>query len=124
MNKPLSILFGLLVVSGLQACATTAPRIDATQAARITDGAHDRPEIAALFGAPEETEHFRVARGTCTDAWYWSHPTRATYENLTVYFDARGVVCGHGYSGPNQPRAALVHDRVASAGAARRASRF
>ncbi len=110
MNQTFRLVAALLAAASIEACATTSPRIDPARAAGITDGVHDRARVADLFGVPEDTEHFRVARGRCTDAWHWSNPTATTYENLTVYFDANGVVCHHAYSGPNRPRAELGTD--------------
>lgn len=113
MKSPIALVAVLSVVASIEACAAATPRIDPARASAITDGALDRAQVAALFGVPEDTQHFRVPRGACTDAWHWSNPTSTTFENLTVYFDARGVVCGHAYSGPNRPRAALPpHDEA------------
>lgn len=107
MNKTFPLLAALLAAASMEACAAAPLRIDPARAAGITDGVYDRARVADLFGVPEDTEHFRVARGRCTDAWHWSNPTSTTFENLTVYFDANGVVCHHAYSGPDRPRAAL-----------------
>jgi outer membrane protein assembly factor BamE (lipoprotein component of BamABCDE complex) len=106
MNKPIALAAALLAVASLEACATTATRLDPALAARVAGGAHDRARVAELLGVPEDTQHFRVARGACTDAWHWNNATRTTFENLTVYFDANGVVCGHAYSGPRPRRVA------------------
>jgi hypothetical protein len=114
MKNHLAIVTGILVAATLQACATTAPRIDPALAMRVENGVQDRARIAAWFGPTDDVEHLRVARGACTDAAHWSHPTSTTYENLTVYFDANGIVCGHSYSGPNRPRGGSV-DAVAVA---------
>jgi len=123
MKQHLVVVAGLLVTLGLPACAATLPTIDTAHATEVVAGVHDRAQVVAWFGPPDDAQHLRVARGACTDVAYWSHATRATYENLTVAFDAHGVVCASDYSGPNRPRATLHHGAFVPVASAPRLAR-
>lgn len=108
------VTFRSLVVPALfvlsQACATSAVgRFDATRVAELARPRVDRSQVRAWFGEPDEVVRAdgAVAQGACVEAWHWANPSRETFQNLAVYFDAQGAVCDHAFSGPPRPRQSL-----------------
>ena len=108
MSTLRSLLVPSLLTLGAFGCAGAAPRtIDANYVARIRPGTTAHAEVRAWFGEPEDvvtTRDPRAVAAGCVEAWHWSHPTRETFQNLTVRFDRAGAVCDAYFSGAPRPR--------------------
>jgi hypothetical protein len=85
-------------------CATVGKKFDTTHVNDIQKGAHDKQQVTAWFGEPNQiTSPLQAHPAGCVERWQWTYAHSVAggstvSEVLIVDFDAAGKVCDNAFS--------------------------